>query len=404
MRSLGRYLLVTVMIVTSLVTLWSQFHLMKHTQGHEEVAPLPHALRRSHSDNLRHRNDDTHNRSDSRRHDSSPEEDLPLLLLRDESERALRYEEAWWMEDTPDFAGHEADYSLQNIYHSNQRNSHHQHKIHPYQIPLIANSSMPTINFTNTHPTLAGLRLLHDPQLRQQGNPLCHRYRFNLSNFPTMSAIITVQNERPGMLAFSIHSLLARTPPEILKEIIIVDDNGMRLPEERTSIDPDEWKHLETISPKVRIIHHAEKQGCAGSRLTGARNATGDVLFFGDSHIEMYTSTWAQHLLLPILQNPRTLSMQSLHILDDLEGYNRKPVGTHNSYGTIDRKFIFGYQTGRFGKEYPTARLPYEFVFAPGSLFAIRRDEFWRLGGYDTGLGVWGGENTGKCEHIAISP
>lgn len=292
------------------------------------------------------------------------------------------------MEDTPDFAAHEADYSLENV--ASDRST-----IHPYQMPLIQNSTYPTINFTNTHPVLSGIRQLHDPKLRREGNPTCHRYRFNISNFPTMSVIITIQNERSGMLAFSIHSILARTPPEILKEIIIVDDNGMRLPEERSSIDPDEWKHLETLSPKVRIIHHQEKQGCAGSRLTGARNATGEVLFFGDSHIEMYTSTWAQHLMLPILENPRTLSMQSLHILDDLEGFNRKPVGMHNSYGTIDRKFIFGYQTGRFGKEFPTTRLPYEFAFAPGSLFAVRREEFWRLGGYDTGLGVWGGENTG---------
>eukprot|EP00957_Ditylum_brightwellii_P046794 3551451-Ditylum_brightwellii.AAC.1 len=49
---------------------------------------------------------------------------------------------------------------------------------------------------------------------------------------------------------------------------------------------------------------------------------------------------------------------------------------------------------GQEAVESPSDRLPYETPFGPGSLFAIRRDEFWRLGGYDYGLYVWGGENT----------
>jgi GT2 family glycosyltransferase len=40
------------------------------------------------------------------------------------------------------------------------------------------------------------------------------------------------------------------------------------------------------------------------------------------------------------------------------------------------------------------SREPYGTPFGPGSLFAIRADEFWRLGGYDKGPYVWGGENT----------
>lgn len=82
-------------------------------------------------------------------------------------------------------------------------------------------------------------------------------------------------------------------------------------------------------------------------------------------------------------------------------------------------RFWFGYQVDRFGDyneplypqnytkeeieerknhkyeaERPGNRFPYETPFGPGSLFAIRADEFWRLGGYDEGLYVWGGENT----------
>lgn len=74
------------------------------------------------------------------------------------------------------------------------------------------------------------------------------------------------------------------------------------------------------------------------------------------------------------------------------------------------QRFWFGYQVDRFGDymeplypenftkeelderakfsykaERPGIREPYETPFGPGSLFAIRADEFWRLGGYDEG-------------------
>lgn len=118
-----------------------------------------------------------------------------------------------------------------------------------------------------------------------------------------------------------------------------------------------------------------------------------------DSHVEMYSSTWAQHLLLPILENPRTVAMQTLDSLEDLPGHARRKAGSGQNYGFVSDSFLFSYLADRFaetgkGVERPPTRLPFSTPFAPGSLFAMRRDEFWRLGGYDEGLAVWGGENT----------
>lgn len=297
------------------------------------------------------------------------------------------YIEAFYLDDQPDFRVLERSYAEENL-----KTIRANKNIPRYNMPFIDQSQSLMVNHTNQHPILSGLRLMHDPMIRQTTPPACMRYRFNISKFPAVSIIMPFQNERPGMLAMTIHSLLARTPPQILHEIIIVDDNG-ELPEERDGIDEQEIKHLKSL-PKVKWIAHQQKQGCAGSRLSGARIATAPVLVFIDSHIEMYTSQWAEHLLLPILQNRRTLAMQQLNTIDDQPGHNRKPMGSHQSFGTLNDKFIFTYQRGRFdGQEYPHPRIPEETVFAPGSLFAIRRDEFWRLGGYDTGLAVWGGEN-----------
>lgn len=144
---------------------------------------------------------------------------------------------------------------------------------------------------------------------------------------------------------------------------------------------------------------------------------------FVDSHIEMTSSTWFQHLAIPIMENPRTIAMQTLDVISDLgtKDYTAGPKGQVPplQLGIINREFWFAYQADRFGDymepikrnkftkhelrerrqmkyepERPQKREPYETPFGPGSLFAIRADEFWRLGGYDEGLYVWGGENT----------
>ena len=203
--------------------------------------------------------------------------------------------------------------------------------------------------------------------------------------------------ERAGLLSLTVHSLLARTPPEILHQIIVVDDNG----EEREEVDDEEeFEALMKLHPeKIVYIRNPKRLGCAGSRLKAIEAATGDVVVVIDSHVEMYSSTWAQHLLLPIVENPRTLSMQTLDVLDDLPGHKRNNGGAVQHFGFVNERFLFSYEASRFefipgGRETPTKREPFEIPFAPGSLFAIRRDEFWRLGGYDRGLRVWGGENT----------
>jgi glycosyltransferase involved in cell wall biosynthesis len=224
---------------------------------------------------------------------------------------------------------------------------------------------------------------------------MCGFYRFNTSVMPDVTVIVTVQNEQDGMLTLTIHSLLARTPPELLREIIIVDDNGFG-PDVRGPVNETELEVLKALSPKISILANEKREGCARSRMVGARAATGEVLVFVDSHIEMESATWLEHLLLPIIENPRTMALQTLDIISDLDHSYGDGSGDL-LYGIVTDQFWFGYQRSRFPEpetEKPGRRLPYETPFGPGSLFAIRRDEFWRLGGYDKGLYVWGGENT----------
>jgi GT2 family glycosyltransferase len=255
-------------------------------------------------------------------------------------------------------------------------------------------------------------------------NPMCRHYRFDETVMPAVSVVMTTQNEPDGWVSLSVESILARTPPDLLVEVIVVDDNGVPghrgLPDDiRLNVDESEWDHVRALSPKVRVIKHDDREGCARSRLTGAKAAVGEVLMFVDSHVEMLSGTWYQHLASAIVENPRTIAMQLIDVVDDLGTKDYAGTVGPEQLGIVNTEFWFGYQADRFGDyaepmhpeiftreelaerrgmkyrtETPSSREPYETPFGPGSLFAIRADEFWRLGGYDEGLLVWGGENT----------
>jgi len=220
-------------------------------------------------------------------------------------------------------------------------------------------------------------------------SPVCGLYRFDTAKLPTVSVIMTMRHEMPGMASLTVHAILARTPPFLLVEIIIVDDS------DKISA---ELKQLKKVSDKVIILATTQREGCARSRLIGARKARGTVLMFIDSHVEMLSSTWYQHLVLPIVENPHTIASQNLKVMGEFANHTYDGQASLRShYGTTTDKFYFGYESYRFPnqtyQEGRTGPAPYEMPFGPGALFAIRKDEFWRLGGYDQGLYVWGGEN-----------
>ncbi|CAB9518467.1 Polypeptide N-acetylgalactosaminyltransferase [Seminavis robusta] len=250
--------------------------------------------------------------------------------------------------------------------------------------------------------------------LKNHFHPICGNYNFNLTLLPTVSVIMTTQNEEPGWMEKSVHSILARTPPQLLQQILVVDDNGNdpKDPSLR-AVSPaleEEMTRLKQI-PKVTVLQNTLRQGCARSRLVGARAATGDVVVFVDSHIEMIHSTWYQHLVLPILQQPNTMAVQTIEVISD-DGSEAYWIPGSPAYGVFDKEVIFRWlqsgfdtwgqpRTDKDGKPRPHPKYPetpshrhwYETPVGPGAMFAMSRHAFWRVGGYDTGLYVWGGEN-----------
>jgi hypothetical protein len=109
--------------------------------------------------------------------------------------------------------------------------------------------------------------------------------------------------------------------------------------------------------------------------------ATAVVLMFIESHVEMESATWLKHLLVPIVQNPRTMALQTLDIISDLD----------HSYGEGGGDLLYGIitdfsssATTRRGSPARLRRSPESachtrHLFGPGSLFVIRRSEYTKV-------------------------
>jgi len=108
------------------------------------------------------------------------------------------------------------------------------------------------------------------------------------ATLPDMSVVIIFTNEAFTSLVRTLHSVINRTPPELLKEIILVDDfsdsRDLKGKFERyvaTKFEP--WK--------IRLIRLEKRSGLIRARMIGAHLAVGDVLLFLDAHCEA-TEGW----------------------------------------------------------------------------------------------------------------
>lgn len=121
----------------------------------------------------------------------------------------------------------------------------------------------------------------------------------------------------------SVESVLNRTDANLLKEIILVDDFS-DLAELRTELDAQIRKLSSEM--KIHILRNRQREGLIRSRVYGARNATGNVLIFLDSHIEVNVG-WIEPLLQRIKENKTVLSMPVIDIINaDTFSYTSSPL------------------------------------------------------------------------------
>ncbi|KAI4586238.1 hypothetical protein MJG53_004025 [Ovis ammon polii x Ovis aries] len=131
----------------------------------------------------------------------------------------------------------------------------------------------------------------------------CHWKRYP-SQLPSLSVILIFMDEALSVIQRAITSIVQRTPPRLLKEIILVDDfssNG----ELKADLDEKIKLYNQKSPGLLKIIRHTERRGLAAARNTGREMATADVVAILDAHIEVNVG-WAEPILAWI-QEDRTV-------------------------------------------------------------------------------------------------
>jgi len=120
--------------------------------------------------------------------------------------------------------------------------------------------------------------------------PECRQKTYDYDTLPVASVIICFTEESLSTLLRSVHSVLNRTPPELLEEILLVDDFS-----KRDYLDEELDAYLKKY-PKVKIIRLMTRHGLVRARLVAVEQAKASVLVFLDSHIECNVG-WLEPLL-----------------------------------------------------------------------------------------------------------
>ncbi|XP_068147212.1 putative polypeptide N-acetylgalactosaminyltransferase 9 isoform X1 [Drosophila tropicalis] len=209
-----------------------------------------------------------------------------------------------------------------------------------------------------------------------------------LTDLPKTDVIICFHNEAWSVLLRTVHSVLDRSPEHLIGKVILVDDY---------SDMPHLKKQLEdyfTAYPKVQIVRGAKREGLIRARILGAQYAKSPVLTYLDSHCEC-TEGWLEPLLDRIARNSTTVVCPVIDVINDdtLEYHYRDSTGVN--VGGFDWNLQFSWHAvpEREKKRHNSSAEPVYSPTMAGGLFSIDRDFFERLGTYDSGFDIWGGEN-----------
>nr|XP_049694323.1 putative polypeptide N-acetylgalactosaminyltransferase 9 [Helicoverpa armigera] len=218
-------------------------------------------------------------------------------------------------------------------------------------------------------------------------DPWCKAQNYT-ENLPKVTIIICFFDEAWSTLIRTVTSALNRSPPHLLEQIILVDDNSTM---DHLKAKLDDYVR---ITPKVKLIRAMRREGIVRARLLPIPHVKTPIVLYLDSHCEC-AEGWLEPLLQRIKENPNAVVSPLIdHIHETTfeyiaQGVNDLRLGGFN----WDLRFNW---IGIPQEEYARRTNPLAPISTPtiaGGLFAIHVDFFKKIGYYDEGFEIWGAEN-----------
>lgn len=206
------------------------------------------------------------------------------------------------------------------------------------------------------------------------------------SALPQMAVVFIFVNEALSVILRSVHSVVNHTPPHLLKEIILVDDNSDSV-ELKFNLDQYVNKRYPGL---VKIVRNSKREGLIRARIHGWKAATAPVVGFFDAHVE-FNIGWAEpilsrvredrtRILLPAIDNIKYNTFEVQQYANAAHGYN---------WGLWCMYIIPPQDWLDKGDETAPIRTPAMI----GCSFVVDRNYFGEIGLLDPGMEVYGGEN-----------
>jgi glycosyltransferase involved in cell wall biosynthesis len=184
----------------------------------------------------------------------------------------------------------------------------------------------------------------------------------------SLSVVVISLNEGES-LRRTVDNLRDTLPPQ--SEIIVVDDGST----------DGSVGFLSDGYPGVTLLRPEERLGVARARNFGAQHATGDVLVFSDAHVRT-PEGWSAPLL-------ELLARPNVGAVAPAIGMLQPAAAASTGFGQkwSDASLAVGW----LGQQSST---PYPVPLLCGCFLALRRDVFTESGGFDSGMVVWGAEDS----------
>ncbi|XP_075898868.1 polypeptide N-acetylgalactosaminyltransferase 18a [Nelusetta ayraudi] len=209
------------------------------------------------------------------------------------------------------------------------------------------------------------------------------------SDLPQLSIIFIFVNEALSVLLRSVHTAIQRTPPQLLKEIILVDDH---------SNSPELKEHLQSFVNEansqhgpdfIKVVRHDKQEGLIRSRVSGWRAATAPVVALFDAHVEFNTG-WAEPILQRIKEDrTRVVSPSFDNIKYDTFEIEEYPLSAQGFDWELWCRYLNPPKSW-WSQHNHTAPIRSPALIG---CFVVDRKYFEEIGLLDEGMEIYGGEN-----------